>query len=175
MLLRGGGEAQPRFFFTCSRCFGVATRPRRLQQWATPVSRTPSGTRGESSWQQKLTSSFSRLTRRSRGHLSTIWKLTAAERAYMTSKLRFATKHGPGQDWVKDLTEDGDVEPNPGPSSSFQLEFRGPSDQAAAPGDQLSGNTDPGLGSGSCHQTAATARLQYLLVPGRYSRTSPRP
>ncbi|OLP93540.1 hypothetical protein AK812_SmicGene24559 [Symbiodinium microadriaticum] len=45
-----------------------------------------------------------------------------------------------GQDWVKDLTEDGDVEPNPGPSS--------PSDQAAARGDQLSGNTDPGLGSG---------------------------
>ena len=102
----------------------------------------------------------------------------------MTSKLRFATKHGPGQDWVKDLTEDGDVEPNPGPSSSFHQWavnlggsehlfettdlIRGPSDQAAARGDQLSGNTDPGLGSGSCHQTAATARLQYLLVPGRY-------
>ena len=113
-LLRGGG-ARSRISFTCSRCLLVA---RTVAQLGTFRSlRCDSSHRAvtlRSTGKRRL---FGALGRNGRLLLKRIWGLTQSEHKLLLRRAARCKRQAEG-DWLRDVTEDGDVEPNPGPSDS---------------------------------------------------------
>ncbi|CAE6971378.1 unnamed protein product, partial [Symbiodinium sp. CCMP2456] len=124
VLLRGvGSEPEPRLFFACSRCFAVKQRVHRLQKW---TQRCASDDGLQALRQKKNLRTlgpkraqlFARFDQRSRRRLCDAWNMTAAERRQHRARVCLHTKQWPANQWVRDVTADGDVEPSPGPSVS---------------------------------------------------------
>ena len=115
-------EPEPRFFFTCSRCFAVKQRLHRMQKWTeccaadgalSTVRRKRLKTTGP-----KRAKLFMQFDQRSRRRLCAIWNMTAVERRQFQERVRLLVPNqGPANQWIRDVTEDGDVEPHPGPSA----------------------------------------------------------
>ena len=117
-------EPEPRLFFTCSRCFGVKARVNRLQKW---TQRCASDEDLQTERQKQLRTLgpnraqlYTQFDQRNRRKLCDVWNMTAAERGQLQARVRLLSKQGPANQWIRDVTADGDVEPNPGPSSSSQ-------------------------------------------------------
>ena len=115
-------EPEPRLLFTCSRCFVVKMRLHRLQRWTQRC--TPEASLQTKRQKQlktlgpKRAQLYTQFDKRSRRKLCDIWNMCAAERSQLQARVQLLSKQGPANQWIRDVTADGDVEPNPGPSSS---------------------------------------------------------
>ncbi|CAE7372773.1 Pol, partial [Symbiodinium microadriaticum] len=113
-LLRGGG-ARSRMTFTCCKCLLVARTLAQLESFRNlrcdcshrEVTLRTTGKR-------RL---YNALDRTGRLLLKRTWGLTQAEHKLLLCRAARCKKQTEG-DWLRDVTEDGDVEPNPGPSDS---------------------------------------------------------
>ena len=114
------GEENPRFYFTCARCFTCKTRVCHLRKW---TARCVSAAALQGERQKRLKSRGQRQVKlywmfdpRSRRRLCDAWQMSREERCQFIASARLLSKRVPEKPRVRDVTVDGDIEPNPGPS-----------------------------------------------------------
>ena len=118
-----GGKAF-RFLFTCARCLQTKHRPSHLSRWKFRCVPEEGLAAARSRQFKRRTKLYLQLHRSHRRKLCDIWQLSPEERQKLAKQARLAPKRGPENQWIRDVTMDGDVEPNPGPSSSSPTSTR---------------------------------------------------
>ena len=121
-------EPEPRLLFTCTRCFVVKMRLHRLRRWTQRC--TPDASLQARRQKQlkilgpRRAQLYTQFDQRNRRKLCDIWNMSADERKQLQARVQLLSKQGPANQWIRDVTADGDVEPNPGPSTSSSGDSR---------------------------------------------------